>query len=117
MNARSLLIENMKYYRGVNGYSQEKLAEIIGLEKSTIGKIESGSSDPSFATLQNLAKAFHIDLYLLFKKRTYPEIEDTYENINAEVKILLYRNKDKKDYDLAAENPSPEKKPKKKEKS
>ncbi len=43
-------------------YSQEKLAELSDLSKTSIGTIERGKSKPSIETLEKIAKALDIEL-------------------------------------------------------
>ncbi len=43
-------------------YSQEKLAELSDLSKTSIGTIERGKSKPSIETLEKIAKALNIEL-------------------------------------------------------
>lgn len=44
--------------RTKRGLSQEKLAELAGMNKNSIGAIESGVSSPSIDTIAKLADAF-----------------------------------------------------------
>lgn len=43
-------------------YSQEKLAELADLSKTSISTIERGISKPSIETLEKIAKALNIEL-------------------------------------------------------
>lgn len=44
------------------GISQEKLAEIAGLNRNSIGSIERGETSPTLDTIDSLAKAFGLSL-------------------------------------------------------
>lgn len=46
--------------RTKRGISQEKLAELAGMNKNSIGAIERGYSSPTIDTLEKIAKALDI---------------------------------------------------------
>lgn len=48
--------------RAVRGWSQEKLAEMAGLDRSYIGEIERGGAVPSLITAEKLARALQTRL-------------------------------------------------------
>ena len=50
-NLRDLLIFNIKYYRYLNGYSQEKLAKLSNLSSRYITDVERGLHCPSIPKL------------------------------------------------------------------
>ena len=52
-----MLQERIKTYRINKGYSQEKLAELAGVNLRTIQRIESGETDPRGDTIIRLAEA------------------------------------------------------------
>jgi transcriptional regulator with XRE-family HTH domain len=58
--------ERLKQLRKANSIKQEELAQIIGVQKSTVSLYELGKSDPSDKVKIEIAKHFHISLdYLL----------------------------------------------------
>lgn len=63
---RDLLIFNIKYYRYLNNYSQEKLAELSKLSPRYITDVERGLHCPTIPKIESLAKSLHIDPYQLF---------------------------------------------------
>lgn len=63
---KSLLIYNIKYYRYLNGYSQEKLADLCGLSSRYLTDIERGKHCPTIDKLEVIAKALNIEPYVLF---------------------------------------------------
>jgi len=65
-NLRSILSSKIKYYRGLRGWSQVKLAEKIGISTNFLADIETGKSWISSQTLVKLANCFEIDVYKLF---------------------------------------------------
>lgn len=60
-----LLIFNIKYYRYLNGYSQEKLAEMCKLSPRYLTDIERGIHCPPISKLEIIAKALNIEAYRL----------------------------------------------------
>ena len=58
----SILNKNIKFYRLQESMTQEKLAERLGLDRTTIVKYESGEHEPSIQTLIELANIFDITL-------------------------------------------------------
>lgn len=63
---KDLLIFNIKYYRYVNNFSQEKLAEISSLSSRYITDIERGMHCPTIPKIEALAKSLNIEPHILF---------------------------------------------------
>ena len=57
---------NIRVERIKKSISQEGLAELSGLARSTMGIVERGEQSPSVQTLAKVANALNIDLYKLF---------------------------------------------------
>jgi transcriptional regulator with XRE-family HTH domain len=70
-NLRKALSANIKKYRSIEGISQEKLAEKIGLSEQLIKDIEGCRSWISDKTAVKLAIAFKVEVYQLL----YPHVE------------------------------------------
>ena len=68
MNTKILerLGKNLKHYRLDKSYTQEKLAEKIGVHPTYIGKLESGKNNPSIMLLYKISRALRIELKDLF---------------------------------------------------
>jgi transcriptional regulator with XRE-family HTH domain len=62
---RRILSGNIKKYRKILGYSQEKLAEKAGLSAQTLNDIEGCRRWVSATTISKLAKTLHIAEYQL----------------------------------------------------
>ena len=65
-NLRDLLIYNIKYYRYLNNYSQEKLAELSMLTPRYITDVERGLHCPTIPKIESIAKSLNIEPYQLF---------------------------------------------------
>lgn len=59
----------IRYFRELKGLTQEKLAELIDCETSTLGHVEIGKNLPSLSRLEKTAKALDIEIYQLFIKK------------------------------------------------
>ena len=69
MNTKILenLGRELKNFRKEIGYTQEELAEKVGVHATYIGKIEGGKSNPSTVMLFKLSRALKIKLSNLFE--------------------------------------------------
>ena len=70
---RRILSSNVKHYRGLRGWSQEKLAEKIELSTIFLANIETGKSWVSSLTLTKLANCFGVEPYELFRPKNAPD--------------------------------------------
>ena len=61
MSLTDVFRKNIKYYRFMKDYSQEKLGEKSGLSTHYISDIEQGKYSPSIPTIESLAKALEIE--------------------------------------------------------
>lgn len=50
------------FYRGKCGLSQEKLAEMVGVERNTITRYENGQREPQLHVLVKIAKVFNVHI-------------------------------------------------------
>lgn len=65
-NLKDLLIFNIKYYRYLNNYSQEKLADLSQLSPRYITDVERGLHCPTIPKIESIAKSLNIEPYQLF---------------------------------------------------
>ena len=63
---KASLGRRIKTLRRENGLTQAKLALMINVEQSYLGKLELGSRNPSLSMLSKIADAFEITLSELF---------------------------------------------------
>lgn len=66
---RELLIFNIKYYRYLNNYSQEKLAELSFLSSRYLTDVERGLHCPTINKIESIARALNIEPYELFQNK------------------------------------------------
>lgn len=55
-----------KRLRMASGYTQQTMADKLGISRSTIGMYETGAREPDYDTLETIADIFNVDIdYLL----------------------------------------------------
>ena len=106
-NIREVLAVNLKKYRQARGWSQSKLAEMVGASPQYIGTLEIKGKFPSSEMVHKLAAALGIDPTELFHKEIDPEttirnaqkavIEDIGEAVNQLVTDFFTEKKRKLD--------------------
>lgn len=52
--------ERLREYRGMLGWSQEKLADVAGVHWSYVGQLEHGCRNPSLLTIERVACALGV---------------------------------------------------------
>ena len=65
-----MLKENLVMLRKLNGYSQEKVAEMINISRQAYAKWESGATVPDIEKAAQLAKVYGVTLDSLMKTET-----------------------------------------------
>ena len=63
---RSVIASNVKKYRKLRQLTQENLAEMADVSNTYIANIECGQTWVSDKTLEKIAKALNVEIYLLF---------------------------------------------------
>ena len=79
--SKKLLGKRFREIRKKLGYTQEKFAEIAGIEPQSISKIESGKNYPLLANLEKIANNLNIELSDFFI--------DSHQNNDDELKKIL----------------------------
>ena len=93
--------EQIKRIRNAKGLSQKEVLNISGLDKAQFSRIENGKTDPSFTTLEKIAKALGISISELFATtdeikevnshdKTVMEKVSLIESLNDDEKNTLY---------------------------
>ena len=62
-----MLKENLTMLRGINGYSQEEIAERIGISRQAYAKWESGATIPDVEKCRRLAEVYGVTVDTLLK--------------------------------------------------
>ena len=63
----SLVSNNIKYLRRLNGLTQEQFARKIGIKRSLLGAYEEARANPNLTNLKNMATAFGVSVDHLLK--------------------------------------------------
>lgn len=66
MDTKKTLGKRIQEYRKMASYTQEKLAELIGIDTISLSKIETGKNYPTAENLTKIADLLHVEVYQLF---------------------------------------------------
>lgn len=66
-STREIFRFNLKHYRTLKNFTQEKLSEITGISSDYLSEIERGKKTPSFKRIELISKGLDIEAYKLFK--------------------------------------------------
>lgn len=84
--SRILIAQIITKYRKERKMTKAQLAEVSGLNRTTVGRIENMEYMPSIEQLQNLAEALDIDISEFFiEERLFPAKEDIFDRYNIAV--------------------------------
>ena len=85
---------NLSYYRKLAGFTQQQVAEMLNLNRTTYTKYETGASEPSIEILKKIAETFDVevgDLLGEVPEQLYSNVADGYyekDNLKNELRIL-----------------------------
>ena len=68
-----MLKTRLKEYRARFGMKQEDLANLVGVRRETIGRLERGQYNPSLKLAMDIAKVFHTTVEDIFVFTEEPE--------------------------------------------
>jgi len=71
-----LLGSRIRYFRKLNGLTQEQLAEKLGIEPATLAHIEIGKNFPAISKLPKIAEALNVEVFqLMIKNEVQPDTD------------------------------------------
>ncbi|WP_186400817.1 helix-turn-helix domain-containing protein [Stappia sp. P2PMeth1] len=70
MRLRSIMARNLRLLRRASGLSQEQLADLAGLDRNYIGKLEREENSPTLDTIEAIALALQVDVENLIGRDT-----------------------------------------------
>lgn len=76
----STLGKNIKKYRKLRSLTQEKMAELVGIEVRTLSLIETGNNFVTSKTLEKLAKTLQVSPASLLEDPSYGDTEQLYSD-------------------------------------
>lgn len=88
MELKKELGKNIQRYRKLNRITQEKLAELIGVEINSISSIETGKYFPSPDNLVKIAQALNVEISTLFCFKEEFLCEDYIKEISNNIQLL-----------------------------
>lgn len=91
-NNKILLGRRIKELRKELGLTQEKLAELIFIETSTLSGIESGRHFPSLVTLEKIATVLNVNMKNIFD---YEHLEDKQQKRDFIIKNIEFLDEEK----------------------
>lgn len=68
MRLRSVVARNLRLLRQVSDLTQEQLADLAGLDRNYIGKLEREENSPTVDTLEAIALALQVDVEWLIRR-------------------------------------------------
>lgn len=83
------LNNNIKYLRDITGISQQSLANKIGIDRSTISRIENSEIETTLDNAIKIAEVFNIPLYYLVGKDLRGKDLENIRTANESYKRLL----------------------------
>lgn len=81
MNLKKLFGQNVQKYRKYRNLTQEKLAELIGVDVTSISSIETGKYFPSADNLTKIVDALKIQIADLFEFDSLHSNDEIYSDI------------------------------------
>ena len=91
MDNKKLLGKRIKELRKRKGLKQEKLAELVELEPTSISNIENGYNYPSFQNLEKIINALDVSFTDVFE---FTQHQDT-KDLKSEIDNMLNKHPDK----------------------
>ncbi|TPM90602.1 helix-turn-helix transcriptional regulator [Mesorhizobium sp. B2-1-3A] len=68
MRLRSVFARNLRLLRQATCLSQEQLADLAGLDRNYVGKLEREENSPTVDTMEVLALALQVDVEVLIRR-------------------------------------------------
>lgn len=89
--AQSLAGQNLKYLRKLRGWTQEELANKLGIKRSLVGAYEEERADPRIEVLEKLGDMFKLTLDDLLR-RDLSEVKNNYLALRRQQKLMADHN-------------------------
>lgn len=84
-----MLKDNLKKYRSINEMTQKGVADLLGVDRTTYSKYESGAAHPQFNNLVKMAKIFGVCVTdLCGEDYIMPDFGDNLDFTSDELRLL-----------------------------
>ncbi len=87
-NLKTKLGKRIKSLRKSRNITQERLAEIINMDITSLSKIETGRNYPQPETLEKISKALNLDISRMFTFKTPATNQDYVETIKQNIQAM-----------------------------
>lgn len=87
---KELLGMRIKEFRENRKFTQDKLAEMVGIDPKHLSRIENGRNYPSFETLEKILDSLNVSYEDIFNYSHFITKDDMIEQINAKLSRLNY---------------------------
>ena len=90
-SVRDIFAHNLKKKRKNSGFSQEQLAEMVGVSTHHIAMMEIARHSPTLDLVERIAKALNIEIYELFINPLSPpeEMERLYQTVAKNIEHVV----------------------------
>lgn len=96
---RNVVAQNVRKYRKLEGLTQEQLAEAADVSNTYIANIECGQTWVSDKTLEKVAAALRVEIYLLFiSEKPEQNAKDTFVKSRENISYLKKRQNQLNNY-------------------
>lgn len=87
-NLKVKLGQRIKFLRKSCNITQERLAEMINMDITSLSKIETGRNYPQPETIEKISKALNVDVSQLFLFKTLDSKEEYIDAINKNIQFI-----------------------------
>ena len=95
-----MLSENLQYLRKKHKHSQQELANLLGLPRTTLGDYERGKTEPNIEMLINLADCFEVTIDALVRDNLQHREYEIIKNKDLRVLAMTVNNENKGNIEL-----------------
>lgn len=88
MNIKKELGKQIKNLRIKNGYTQEKLSELLNISQRALSSIELGKNFITSDTLEKVLSVFNIELEDLFATNSYKDSDELLKMIYKNISVI-----------------------------
>lgn len=81
-------MNNIKYYRGISGLSQEKLASMAGMSRTNLTYIEMGYMNTVSKGVEKIAEILGVSIIKLLGEENMKYIPESVEDIDYMISLL-----------------------------
>lgn len=74
METKNIVGQNLRKIRGIAGFTQDQIATLIEIKRSTYGNYESGAREIPIEVIERVSSLFGCEPYLLFEDNV--DVED-----------------------------------------